>query len=144
MIALPLAAVEVSGGYVLGAILVWVIGNLVTWIIAARVTGAAQAEQIRAVAAGLARLDDVLATLSARLEALGGRIEAVAEARSACALDASRTYATRQELVRTLTETGKLSEAVGRQVEGIHDRITRLGAQVSELIGRRAAEGPQT
>ena len=153
-----MAATQISGGFIVGAILVSLVMQLLTAVIASivssRVLKARVDDQVEAVATIFAKIDtlaDQVGALKDKLaDKVGGlkvAIDQVDKERVTCARDAGREYASRAEVYRLsvdqsanqqqiLSRIDELARTDEARAAKVHERINKIGNDVSRMKGQ--------
>lgn len=142
-----LADMTIGWDHVATVLAGWIAINIISGVLTLRMASAVHAKQIEELRKSVDRVDEAIAGQISRTERNEAAIAANRQDRIACERDAARTYAPREEVMRILAESIRGREAIAGQIEQVHNRITEVARQVSQMAGemaaeKRAAQGP--
>ena len=129
-------ALEISWGWLVGALIFFGLTTGLAWLVAAKVTGAGQGKQIENLTGNVDRLTTTVDTLATTVASHDSGMEKLRTERSDCEVRANKEFVTRAELVQLVKDNSDGRRHLFKKMDDLHGRVTKLLEQVSRIEAR--------
>ncbi len=123
---------EISWGWVVGALIVFGLTTGLAWLVAGKVTGADQCRQIKSLGDSIKTQTTNIAELTKTVTAHEQGMEKLRTERANCELRANQRFATREEVLQAIKDNKEGRREIFEKLDGVHERITNLGEQIAK------------